>query len=185
MLIVGLNASPNEDGLTASMLKQTLEGAAQAGAETALVHMKTLDLLACRQCGNGWGLCRSEGRCIIEDDFQALREQLRRANAIVISTPVYYGEVSEVAKSFLDRLRRCENAGPGDSPLEGRFLLGIAAAGGSGGGIVSCQQILERYSQHLRLRVFDLIPVTRLTREYKLETARRAGEALVRALQCD
>ncbi|MCX7598424.1 MAG: flavodoxin family protein [Armatimonadetes bacterium] len=179
MRVVGLNASPNEDGLTASVLKVVLEGAAQTGAETHLVNMKALKLKVCQQCEDGWGLCRKEGRCILEDDFQGLREELHGADAIVLSTPVYFGEVSEVAKTFLDRLRRCEAAGPGGSRLTGKLALGIAAAGGSGGGIVSCQEVLERYFQHMGMRIFDLIPVTRLTRNYKLKTAREAGRALV------
>ena len=181
MAVVGLNASPNQDGLTATMLKRALEGAAQAGATTEVVHMKALDLEACRQCDDGWGLCRREGKCVIDDDFQSLREKLHAADAIVISNPVYFGEMSEVAKCFLDRLRRCEVAGPGESPLAGKFALGIAAAGGSGGGIVSCQQALERYIGHLKMRVFDLIAVTRLSRSYKLDTALAAGKALVDA----
>jgi multimeric flavodoxin WrbA len=180
MKIIGLNASPNQDGLTASMLKQALEGAEAAGAEVALVHMKERALEACRQCENGWGRCRRERLCIIEDDFQALRQELEAADAVVLATPVYFGEVSEVTKSFFDRLRRC---GVGEEgPLSGKLFLGIAAAGGSGGGIVSCQVVLERYCQHLRLKVFDLVPVTRLTREYKLGCARAAGEALVGAV---
>lgn len=179
MRVVGLNASPNEDGLTATMLKSALAGAAEAGAETQLINMKGLELGACQQCDDGWGRCRREGRCIVEDDLHALREQLHGADAIVLSTPVYFGEVSEVTKNFLDRLRRCEVAGPQESPLIGKPLLGIAAAGGSGGGIVSCQQVIERYCQHLRMRVFDLIPVTRFTRAYKVDTAKAAGRALV------
>ncbi len=183
MQIIGLNGSPNEDGLTASMLRSALDGSAAAGASTELVHLSSAQLEACRQCDNGWGICQSEGECIIKDDFEGLRGRLRAADALVVSTPVYYGEASEVVKCFLDRLRRCENAGPGQSPLEGRFAVGIAAAGGSGGGIVSCQQVLERYFQHLRMRVFDLIPVTRLTWEYKLVTARSAGVALAEAVR--
>jgi multimeric flavodoxin WrbA len=162
------------------MLKQVLEGAKAAGAETVLFNMKERTLEVCRQCENGWGRCRKEDLCIIEDDFQDLREMLHDADAIVFSTPVYYGEVSEVAKCFLDRLRRCDARQEG--PLEGKFFLGIAAAGGSGGGIVTCQLVLERYCGHMRLRVFDFIPVTRLTREYKLGVARLAGEALVQAV---
>lgn len=182
MYVVGLNASPNEDGLTATMLKAALEGATVTGAATSLIHMKSRKLLACRQCEDGWGLCSREGQCIIEDDFQQLREDLCQADALIVSTPVYFGEVSEVAKNFLDRLRRCEQCGPAKSPLEGKLALGIAAAGGSGGGIVSCQQVLERYFQHLNMTIFDLIPVTRRSRSYKVDTALAAGEALVEAL---
>ena len=138
--------------------------------------MKKLKLQACRQCGNGWGQCRKKQTCVIDDDFQALRKELHKADAIVFANPVYFGEMSEVAKSFLDRLRRCEAFKEG--PLSGKFFLGIAAAGGSGGGIVSCQVALERYCQHLRMKLFDMIPVTQLTREYKLVCARLAGEAL-------
>ena len=179
MRIVGLNASPNQDGLTATMLKQVLAGAESAGAETTLVHMKEPTLEACRQCGNGWGTCREEKLCVIEDDFEELSGLMSGADAIVFANPVYFGKLSEVAKNFLDRLRRC-GALQGSS-LEGKYFLGIAAAGGSGGGIVSCQVVLERYCQHLRMKLFDMIPVTRLTREYKMECARLAGEALARA----
>jgi multimeric flavodoxin WrbA len=163
------------------MLKAVLEDAAEAGAATELVHMKQRKLKACLQCDNGWGICSKEGNCILEDDMQAVREELWRADAIVISTPVYFGEVSEVAKNFLDRVRRCEVAGPSENKMAGKLGLAIAAAGGSGGGIVSCQFVLERYFQHLGIRVFDMIPVTRFTREYKIESAKLAGKALVGA----
>ena len=181
MKVLGLNGSPNQDGLTATMLRSALDGAEEAGATTEAVHMTELCLGACRQCDAGWGLCRTEGRCIIEDDLESLRGKLREAHALVIASPVYFGEASEVVKSFFDRLRRCEVAGPEDTPLSGRYVLGIAAAGGSGGGIVSCQQILERYISHLRMQVFDLIPVTRHSRSYKVDAARAAGAAMVRA----
>lgn len=178
MMIIGLNGSPNEDGLTATMLKAVLEGAAEAGAATDLVNMKSRKIKACMQCDDGWGRCRREGNCILEDDLQPIREDLWRADAIVLSTPVYFGEVSEIAKSFFDRLRRCEVAGPQENKMASKLALGIAAAGGSGGGIVSCQVVLERYFQHLGMRAFDMIPVTRLTREYKIDAARLAGKAL-------
>jgi hypothetical protein len=69
--------------------------------------------------------------------------------------------------------------GPQGKVLQGKPVIGIAAAGGSGGGIVSCQVVLERYFGHLGLRIFDMIPVTRFTRSYKTETARAAGRAMV------
>ena len=64
-------------------------------------------------------------------------------------------------------------------------LFGVAAAGGSGGGIVSCQQVLERYFQHLRCQIFDMIPVTRFSRDYKTAAASAAGAALARHIADD
>jgi len=66
---------------------------------------------------------------MIEDDFQNLREKINQADALVFSTPVYYGDLSESAKRFLDRWRRCESVNRETSPLRGKLAIGIAAAG--------------------------------------------------------
>jgi multimeric flavodoxin WrbA len=180
MRVVGVNASPNEDGLTATVLQHALEGAGAAGADTHTVHLKRFTLEACRQCESGWGICRSEGVCVIEDDFEQVREELHAAQALVISTPVYFSDVSEVFKTFFDRLRRCRFAGQEHSPLAGMPVLGIAAAGGSGGGTVNCVRSLEHYFGHLGFKPFDYLPIMRRSREYQLQAARAAGEAMVR-----
>jgi multimeric flavodoxin WrbA len=181
MHVVGLNASPNEDGLTATAAEHALAGASDAGADTQLLHMKRYRLEACRQCNRGWGTCGSEGVCVIEDDFERLREELHRADALVISTPVYFSDVSEVFKTFFDRLRRCRFAGREESPLAGKPVIGIAAAGGSGGGTVNCQRSLEQYFGHLGFTPFDYLPFTRRSRDYQLVSARAAGRAMVEA----
>ena len=77
----------------------------------------------CRQCDDdGWGLCRREGRCIIEDDFAGLVDKIARADAVVFSTPVYFSDLSESMKAFLDRLRRTciQETGPRSREQETR-----------------------------------------------------------------
>jgi len=112
-----------------------------------------------------------------------VREKMSAADGIVLSTPVYFGDVAKVLKSFLDRLRRCERAGPGDPRVEGRWVLGIAAAGGGGGGGPTCLVAMERYYATLGLRMFDELIATRRSREYMLPAAREAGERFVRYIQ--
>jgi len=179
MRILALQGSPNLDGLTASMAKQAIAGAKAAGAETELVDLCKLKLEACRQCDDGWGICRSEGNCIIEDDFDTVRDKMAAADGLVLSTPVYWGNLSEVCKNFLDRLRRCERAGPDDPRIEGKWVLGIAAAGGSGGGGPTCLISMEQYYNHMGLRMFDQMIVTRRSSEYMLQAARASGEKLI------
>jgi multimeric flavodoxin WrbA len=183
MKVLGIQTSPNIDGLTASMAMAALEGAEAAGAEPELVHLRKLNMEACRACDNGWGLCRSEQRCIIEDDFQGLRDKMGEVSAIVVSTPVYFGEVSEVTKSFFDRLRRCEFPLGEDSPIFGKPVIGISAAGGSGGGVVTALRMLEGYFQRVSLRPFDLITVTRWTRDHKLPMTEEAGRRLMEFME--
>jgi len=184
MRILVMQASPNEDGLTAGMAKQALSGAQAAGAETELVHLRKLKLESCRACeDDGWGRCRQESLCIIEDDLEQLRSKMAAADGMVLSTPVYFGNVAEVVKNFLDRLRRCERAGPQDPKVEGRWVLAIAAAGGGGGGGPTCLVAMEHYFAHLGLPVFDQMIVTRRSRDYMLPAAREAGERLVRHIE--
>jgi len=183
MKIVALQASPNEDGLTASMAKRALAGAEAAGAETELLHLCQLELASCRACETGWGQCRRDGTCVIEDDLATVRAKMTAADGIVVATPVYFGDVAEVLKAFFDRLRRCHFGGPEEERLSGKSVLGIAAAGGSGGGGPTCLVSMERYYAHMGMRAFDQMIVTRRSRDYMLEAAERAGAALIRHLQ--
>ena len=179
MRIIAIQASPNIDGLTATCAKDVLRGAKEAGAEVELVDLCRLSIEHCRQCDEGWGSCRSEGRCVIEDDFQALREKLWAAEALVLSTPVYYGDLSESCKAFLDRLRRCEATQGDNNKVSGKPVLGIAAAGGGGGGTVSCSATIERTFTSVGMPIFDILPVRRRTKSYILPALASAGKAFV------
>lgn len=57
-------------------------------------------------------------------------------DAYVFITPVYFHEMSESAKTFFDRLKRCD-AFNDDSKIKGKKIVCIACAGGSGSGTVT------------------------------------------------
>ncbi|HCA46776.1 MAG TPA: flavodoxin family protein [Armatimonadetes bacterium] len=182
MRVIVLHTSPNDDGLTASLAEAAVAGANAAGAEAEMVKLTALDIPSCRQCNNGWGMCRTEGRCGYSDDFNPLREKLWAADAWVLVTPVYFGEPSEIAKSFMDRLRRC-NVGAKGEGLAEKPVIGVAAAGGSGRGTATCLLALDRFYGHINAQVADLITVTRRSAEYKREAVRAAAQAMVEAMQ--
>jgi multimeric flavodoxin WrbA len=179
MSVIGIQSSPNRDGLTSRLVQAALEGARSEGAETELVHLNELRIKSCEAHGDGWGSCLSEGRCAIGDDFEGLRQRLNGADALVFGTPVYFGDLSESAKRLMDRWRRCENYDHGSSPLKGKLAIGIAAAGGSGGGAVSALLNLEGYLDWLQYAIFDLVPVTQKSKAHKLDMLRAAGKRLV------
>jgi len=183
MRILVMQASPNLDGLTARMAKQAMAGAEAARAETEMLDLRKLKLGACLACDDGWGKCRREGYCIIEDDLELVRGKIAACDGFVLSTPVYFGDVAEVVKNVLDRIRRCERAGPLDPRVEGKYVLGIAAAGGGGGGGPTCLVAMERYYAHLGIPVFDQMIVTRRSADYMLRAARAAGERFVRHIE--
>jgi multimeric flavodoxin WrbA len=183
MRIIAIQASPDEQGLTASLAAAALAGAQAAGAETELVHLCRLNVEACRTCGRqGWGQCWDDGSCVIEDGMAPLVEKMAASDGLVLATPVYFGDVSEPFKRLFDRVRRGEFSRNSPHRLQGKWVLGIAAAGGSGRGCPTCLVAMERYYQHMGMQVFDQLPASRRSREYMLVAARCAGEALVRHL---
>lgn len=179
MNILILHSSPNHDGLTSACAEAAVEGARQAGASVESVCINDLDLNLCQACERGWGTCLEEHHCQKLDDFQALHERILQADGLVLVTPVYWGEMSESAKALTDRLRRCEATQRDSSRFKGKPFIAVAAAGGSGNGTITCLGSMERWAQHCGARVFDLIPVNRWTREYKLVAIRSAAISLV------
>jgi multimeric flavodoxin WrbA len=176
-MILVLWASPNDDGLTAECAQAAAKGIQGAGGACRLVKLNELGIGSCRACGDGWGTCRDEHRCQVEDGFQALHAELREAEALAVVTPVYWGGMAEAARNFFDRLRRCENEWRGGA-LAGKPMLAVAAAGGSGNGTLSCLADFERLAAHLGMRLVDAIPVKRYTKQYQLAAVEGAAAAL-------
>ncbi len=188
MNIVVLSASPNTDGLTAALARAAAEGARSAagpsGPEVKAreIRLNGAGVGLCKACGNGWGTCKSEHRCKEEDGFQAIHRDVVAADAIVLVSPVYWGEMSESAKAFTDRLRRCEASAGEASRLKDKPIIAVAAAGGSGGGLVSCLGSMERLIKHLGARQYDLVSVNRWNREYKIRSVRDSAAAMAREM---
>ncbi|MFP4249197.1 MAG: flavodoxin family protein [Armatimonadota bacterium] len=182
MKVVTIHTSPNEGGLTASLAEAASEGVREAGADTEMIKLTDREIEACRQCGNGWYKCREEGWCIIEDQFEEVRAAVQEADAWIFVTPVYFGDLSESAKCFADRLRRCNTGMKGDG-LADKPVIGVAAAGGSGRGTATCLLAMDRLFGHISAEVADLITVTRRSAEYKREAVRAASRAMVEAIE--
>lgn len=179
MKILAIQSSPNDDGLTAKTAKAVLRGAEAEGAAVELVNLNEVIIKPCMACDGGWGQCRREGTCVIDDEFQQLRDKIHAADAVVFATPVYWGDLSESAKLFLDRLRRCEVKGEFKS-LNGRYAFGIASAGGTGNGCVKALLHLEDYMRRVGFTIFDLVTVTQVSKEHKLEMLEKAGRRLAK-----
>jgi multimeric flavodoxin WrbA len=186
MKIYIIQSSPNIEGLTSACANAAMEGILSAGGEAVNIRLNDLKIDMCHACDNGWGTCRNEHRCKEEDDFQGLHLRLAQADGLVLVTPVYWGEMSESVKAFADRFRRCEaTQEKGKSIMFDKPVIAVAAAGGSGGGMITCLLSMERWIQHVQGRIFDLIPVNRWSRDYKLAAIRAAGSTLIKSLQSE
>jgi len=177
MKCLAIQSSPNLNGLTSSLAQAVLNGVKTEGGVTELIHLNKLDIKSCLACDNGWGQCREKNLCIQKDDFEALRKKITEADVIVFATPVYWHDLSESAKRFLDRLRRCE--GFSFKTFNGKKIIGIASAGGSGRGAARALYNLEDYLRRLGFEIFDLVSVTRFSKDHKFSMLEEAGKRLV------
>jgi FMN reductase len=115
-LIVGLGGTGSTTGSTERILRQALNAAQNAGAETLFFDGKALDMPM-----YNYGGVRTE-------QALALISALRRADGIIIASPGYHGTVSGLIKNALDYVE--DMARDERAYFEGRAVGLIAVAAG-------------------------------------------------------
>jgi len=101
MLVLGLQGSPRKKGNTNHLLHLVLQAAADYGAETHLVQVPQKNIKPCIGCTK----CERKGFCSIEDDdmMPEMYPLLRRADLILLATPIYFYNATAQLKMLIDR----------------------------------------------------------------------------------
>ncbi len=186
MGIMILSGSRNREGKTARAISSIVKGIRDAKGEGEVIFLPELKLERCRQCDpNGEGPCIKEGYCVIKDDFDLVAQKVRAADVFVCANPVYFGDLAESLRAFLDRFRRTVFSPPMTAPKPANLLVkdkpavGLCYAGGGGGFTVSCAVSLERVLQICGFDIVDMILVRRQNLEIKLPMLELTGRWLV------
>ena len=184
MKLVAISGSRNPEGRTARAAYAFLEGTTAGIDKRELIFLPELNIERCRQCNeDGWGICRTEGRCEIEDDFSSLVDKIKDADATLFATPVYYGDLTESMRAFLDRLRRTCMDQAGREGIDGKSAVGLCLAGGGGGGAPSCAFSLDKVLSRCGFDVVDVVLARRQNLDLKLDVLRASGRWLVDQVQ--
>jgi len=103
MKIVVINGSPRgKDGNTNVIVKSFLKGAQEVGAEARCIFLAEKEINHCRGCHICW--TRGPGQCVISDDTLEILTIMGSANIIIFASPVYFGNISGMLKTFMDRM---------------------------------------------------------------------------------
>lgn len=184
MKILALLGSRNPEGETAKITNALIQAFKMDGGQTEQIFLPGMRIERCRQCGeNGWGICRTDGKCVIEDNFEEIVNIIKSVDGVIMATPVYFGDISESMRAFLDRLRRICIHPDGKSGINGKPTIGICLAGGGGAGAPGCSVSLERALALCGLDVIDMIPARKQNIELKLDTLRITGSWFAKMLQ--
>jgi multimeric flavodoxin WrbA len=99
--ILILKGSPRQNGNSAILADVAAAGAGAAGALVESFFLQGMHIEPCSACE----VCHevTEGECNIEDDMQTLYPHIRRADAILIASPVYWFTMSAQIKLVIDR----------------------------------------------------------------------------------
>lgn len=119
MYIVAVNGSPSKNGNTVFLLQEVLKYAEKLGAKVEMIHaMEAVMSSRTPFCVNCSSPCNRS--CYKGTAFEEEIDKLKKADAIVIGSPVYFGSVSAQLKAFFDKMRDVR---------AGRVLVGKKCAG--------------------------------------------------------
>ncbi len=120
--IVGVISSANVNGNSATLLREALKGAQEAGAIVSEILLVKHTINFCKGCLR----CMREGTCFQADDFESIRKTLEEANGIILSSPTYAGAPCARMKNLFDRLGLFEYMT--SSVFGGKYIAAIATA---------------------------------------------------------
>lgn len=98
--IVAFIGSPRKNGNTAALVAEVVRGAVASGAQAKVYYLNDMHIRPCQSCF----YCRSEDSCLIEDDLKAVYAEIKKADAVIIGTPIYMFQVTAQTKTLFDRL---------------------------------------------------------------------------------
>ncbi len=95
-MILGISGSPRLNGITASAVKKVL---AECDGETRYISLAGKHIGGCISCLG----CTKDNKCIVNDDFQVIVEEMQRADAIIFGIPNYFDVPNGLSHCLLER----------------------------------------------------------------------------------
>jgi multimeric flavodoxin WrbA len=94
-----ISASPRKDGNSDTLCGEFAKGAAEAGNEVEKIRVAEKKIGFCAACY----ACKDTRECVQNDDMAAILDKMVNADAIVLSTPVYFYTMCAQMKTLIDR----------------------------------------------------------------------------------
>lgn len=125
MKTIILNASPRKNWNTAQLLKEAQKGAESAGAETEYIDLYDIDFTGCRSCL----ACKLKGGrhpgCAWKDELSPLIDRILDADALIIGSPIYWGEPTAHFRAVMERLVFCTMPYEEGTYFDGKVNVGF------------------------------------------------------------
>ena len=131
LYVLGIGFSPRANGNSDQLLEWALTAIKQDVRKIKNIYLRDYHINHCLGCR----FCEEKGVCIQKDDFLLIEKELKKADFLVISTPVFFLGVPGLAKAMIDRgqtlwARKYLLERPPDRAGRGALLLMCAGSDG-------------------------------------------------------
>lgn len=133
--VVLISGSPKAEGNTAQLMKECARVIEEQGVETEIVSFADMKIESCTACGK----CSELGRCSLEDGLNEIIDKIRKAEGLIVGSPVYFGTARGDVMAALQRIGYVSRKG--DRYLAGKVGGPIAVAR-RGGQTFTLQEML-------------------------------------------
>ena len=133
MKVLLINGSPRRGGNTFLALSEVAKTLADLGVETEMLELGAKPVRGCIACAQ----CKEKGRCVFDDDLcNSTVELMKSCDALIVGTPVYYGQPNATPLALLQRMFYS-----GGAAFSGKPAAGIAVCR-RGGATAALQSLI-------------------------------------------
>ena len=155
MKIVVVLGSPRPEGNCAILAQKVCDALEARGAEVRKFLVNKMDFKACQGCES----CKTTSdHCVLEDEITEVLGAIKKADILVLASPVNWGDISGRLKCFFDRAYSFLNPDSSSRLPSGKKAVLILVQAEPEEGEVD--DIFPRYEHWLRLYGFS--PIYRL-----------------------
>ncbi len=117
MRILVFNGSPKIGGNTDLLVQSALKGIDRQLNRVDYFRLNDMDIKPCQNCGG----CTETRVCVIKDKMQQIYPAVRKADRVILASPIYFSGLSAQAKIMIDRCQPfwCEKY-IHNMPIEGK-----------------------------------------------------------------
>ena len=115
MKVIAIVGSPRKGGNCDTLVTKMVE---KIDGDVSVYYLNDLEMNYCDAC-----LSCQKGECVKDDDLNKLTTEMLDADYLIFSTPIWFGEMSAQAKTFVDRFYQV--AQNPDKSFEGMKVINI------------------------------------------------------------
>ena len=134
MKVLMINGSPHAKGNTSIALGEMEKIFTEQGVESEILHIGNKAIRGCIACG----ACKSNGKCVFDDEVNAAAAKFEQADGLVVASPVYYASANATLVAFLDRLFY-------STPFDKTMKVGASVVAARRGGLSATFDELNKY----------------------------------------